>query len=635
MQREEFLFQALVYLAAAVVSVPIAKRLGLGSVLGYLVAGVVIGPFGLQLIGEEGQDVMHFAEFGVVMMLFVIGLELRPGLLWRLRGPILGMGGLQVAITSAAIAGIALWAGLPWKAAVAVGMILSLSSTAIVLQTLSEKGLGRTDSGQSSFAVLLFQDVAVIPMLAILPLLAVVGAEQATTGAHAHGFSWVADLPGWAQTLAVLGVMTGIVVAGRLAMTPAFRLIARTRLREIFTAAALLLVIATALLMRSVGLSPALGTFLAGVVLANSEYRHELEADIEPFKGLLLGLFFIAVGASIDFGLIGDQPRTIGAIVVGLLLVKFVVLFVLGRVFKMGLDQNVLFAFSLAQGGEFAFVLFSFATQNGVLSTGVAGPLTVAVALSMAATPLLMLINEKLVQPRFGTREKAEQEPDVVDEDAPIIIAGYGRFGNIVGRLLSANGVKATVLDIDSDHVDVLRKFGQKVFYGDASRRDLLVAAGAGKAKVLVLAIDDQEKALQLVNNVRRWFPHLTILARASNREYAYELLDAGVEHVYRETLDTSLRAGTDALRLVGLRAHCAHRSAKTFRRHDEEHLRELARLRHDRKGYIRHARQRIQDLEETLRTEQAEFAETKDEAWDATSRREAFLAKNAPADAD
>jgi monovalent cation:proton antiporter-2 (CPA2) family protein len=417
MSTETFFGQAFVYLTAAVVAVPLAKRFGLGSVLGYLLAGVVIGPFGLGLVGEEGQDVMHFAEFGVVMMLFVIGLELAPALLWRLRKPILGLGGLQVGITTVLVMGIGLALGLEWQAALAVGMTLALSSTAIVLQTLAEKGLLKSAGGQSAFSVLLFQDIAVIPMLAILPLLATGHAESAE--AHATASTWIEGLPGWIQTLAVLGAVTGIVVGGRYLLRPVFRILGRVRMREIFTAAALLLVIGIALLMTRVGLSPALGTFLAGVVLANSEYRHELESDIEPFKGLLLGLFFIAVGASIDFALIRAQPWIIVGITVGMVTLKFGVLAVLARVFRLGMDQGLLFAFALPQMGEFAFVLFSFANQEGVLTSSITSPLVAAVALSMALTPLLLMFNERVLRPHIGTKREAEREPDEMEEHNP------------------------------------------------------------------------------------------------------------------------------------------------------------------------------------------------------------------------
>ncbi len=623
MHGEGFFFQAFVYLAAAVISVPVAKRLGLGSVLGYLIAGFIIGPFGLQLIGEEGQDVMHFAEFGVVMMLFLIGLELQPSRLWRLRRPILGMGGLQVCFTTVVLAAIGIALGLSFKSALAVGMILSLSSTAIVLQSMNEKGLLKTDAGQSSFSVLLFQDIAVIPMLAIIPFLSVQAAESVTNAHASH--SWVDGLTAWGQASAVIAVIAAIIVAGLFLVRPFFRTIAGTRLRELFTAAALLLVIGIALLMSKVGLSPALGTFLAGVVLATSEYRHELESDIEPFKGLLLGLFFIAVGASVDFKMLAENPVGIGMIVGGLILTKFFILLFLGRVFKMGIDQNILFAVALAQGGEFAFVLFTFAVHSHVISTTLSGPLIGAVVLSMGLTPLLMLVHEKVVQPRFSSKKDAAQSADSVDEENPVIIAGFGNFGSIIGRLLRANGVGITVLDLDCDKVELLRVLGLKVFYGNAARHDLLHTAGAGKAKLLIIAVNDHEKVLEIVQVAQKHFPHLSIFARASGRTEAYELLDAGVEHVFRETLDTALRAGIEALRELGFRSYQALRATKTFRFHDEQSVNALRSLRHDRKQYITQARQRIEDLEQLLLTELQDAEEHVDAGWDTTSMREEY----------
>jgi monovalent cation:proton antiporter-2 (CPA2) family protein len=624
MHGQDFFLQAFVYLAAAVVSVPIAKRLGLGSVLGYLLAGVAIGPYVLGQVGEEGQDVMHFAEFGVVMMLFLVGLELRPSRLWKMRNQLVGMGGLQVVLTAGVITGIALAVGQPWRVALAIGLILALSSTAIVLQTLQEKGLMRTDGGQSAFSVLLTQDIAVIPMLAVLPLLATAG--HAPDHGAQHAATWVEGLPGWGQTLVVLAAVAAIVLGGRTLTRPLFRFIARTRLQEIFTAAALLLVIGIALLMTWVGLSPALGTFLAGVVLGDSEYRHELEGDVEPIKGLLLGLFFIAVGASIDFGLIVDSPLTMAGLVAGLIAVKFLILLAVGRIFRMGWDNNALFAFSLAQGGEFAFVLFSFATQSGVMEQGVAGPLVAAVVLSMAATPLLMMLNERLIQPRFGTTE-TPRKADLIDEENRVIIAGHGRFGQIVGRLLRAKGVRTTVLEYDSDQVEMLRRFGVKVFYGDASRLELLRAAGAETADLLVLAIDDSEKTLGLVEAARKHFPKMRVVARARDRRDAYKLVDLGVDHVYRETLDSSLAMGVDALRLLGFPGHLAHRAGRTFRRHDEAALRDLASSRHDQKLLIRESRERVALLEETLQGELEARPLAEDAAWDPESLREEIRA--------
>lgn len=623
MSNESFFFQAFIYLCAAVISVPIAKRLGLGSVLGYLLAGVVIGPFALGLVGSEGEDVMHFAEFGVVMMLFVVGLELEPSLLWRLRAPILGLGGLQVTVTAAVVTGIAIALGLAWQPALAVGLTLAMSSTAIVLQTLNEKGQMKSAGGQSAFSVLLFQDIAVIPMLAIFPLLAVGHAVESGDG-HAAATTLVSSLPPWAQTLAVLGAVAAIVLGGRFLMRPILRVIAQTRLREIFTATALLLVVGIALLMTQVGLSPALGTFLAGVVLANSEYRHELESDIEPFKGLLLGLFFIAVGASIDFGLLVSSPLLIAGLVVGIIAVKFTVLFVLARSFKLGMDQSLLFAFALPQVGEFAFVLFSFANQEGVLTTSITSPLVAAVALSMALTPLLSMFNERVLQPRLGTRE-VEREADAIEEESPVLIAGFGSFGSTVGRLLSANGVRATVLDNDSDRVDLLRRLGLKVYYGDASRHDLLETAGAAHARLIVLALDSPEKTLELVHTVRKHFPQLIILARAFDWGDAHDLLEAGVDHVYRDSLDTSLRLGTDVLRALGFRAYQAQRAAQKFQHHDEVALHELTTQRGNRAEYINSARQRIAQLEQILLADLEDTATERDLGWDADSLRKEF----------
>lgn len=624
MHAEGFFLQALIYLAAAVISVPIAKRLGLGSVLGYLIAGIAIGPYALGLIGEEGQDVLHFAEFGVVMMLFLIGLELQPSLLWRMRSSILGLGGLQVGLTAVAIAAVAMFVGLDWRSALAIGLILALSSTAIVLQTLQEKGLMKTGGGRSAFSVLLFQDLAVIPMLAVLPLLA--HAESAHGGAGAgHSTTWVEGLPGWGAALVVAAVVASIVIGGRLLMRPAFRFIARAHVPEVFTAAALLLVVGIALLMTRVGLSPALGTFLAGVVLATSEYRHELEGDIGPFKGLLLGLFFISVGASIDFAQVVAKPGLIGGLVVGLIILKFGILVVLGRLFRLSQDQNLLFSFALAQAGEFAFVLFSFATQQGVLSRDVTSPLVAVVALTMALTPLLMLANERLVQPRFGTRERVEREADAVDEENPVIIAGYGRVGTIIGRLLRANGIGATVLEIESDHVELLRSLGHKVFYGDASRLELLRAAGADSARVLVIALDDADRILGLVETARKHFPQLKILSRAIGRTHAYELLEAGLDTVYRETLDSSLRIGRDVMRELGMPAFEALRRARRFRRHDELALRELSGKRHDTAAYVHLVRQQTEELERVLSADRVDLWSDLDAAWDTQALRDEY----------
>lgn len=619
----EFLRSAVVYLAAAVVAVPVAKRLGLGSVLGYLLAGVAIGPALLGFVGTEGQDVLHAAEFGVVMMLFIIGLELEPALLWRMRGALLGMGGVQVLLTALVLAGAALLVGQEWRQAVAIGAILSLSSTAIVLQTLQEKGLMKVDGGEKSFAVLLFQDLAFIPILALLPFLATGDAVAAADASH--GDSWVSHLAGWQRGLVTLGAVGLLVVLGGTVVPRAFRIIAAARLRETFTSAALLLVIGIAVLMQTVGLSPALGTFVAGVVLATSEFRHALEADIEPFKGLLLGLFFIAVGATIDFDLIAAQLGTVLALVAGLLLLKFAVLWVLGRFAKMATDQHLLFALALAQGGEFGFVLLAFATQNAVLPEATANLLIAAIALSMALTPLLLLLWERGIAPRVGTRRTPTREMDTPEAEHSVIIVGFGDFGSSVGRLLNAAGVGTTVLDLDSDRVDLLRRMGLRVYYGDAGREDLLQSAGAAQAELVILCVGDAAVNLTLARRIHEAYPHLRILARAAGRLSAYELLELGVTHVYRESVDAAMRVGEDALALLGRRRYASHRLAQAFRRRDEENLRKLATVFRDRQAHLSQAREAIRELEESLRADAALPPAGDDAAWDAESLRQEF----------
>ena len=612
MNSGDFFFQAFIYLLAAVVSVPIAKRLGLGSVLGYLIAGVLIGPHVLRLVGNSGNDVRHVAEFGVVMMLFLVGLELRPNILWQLRGPIVGTGGLQLLVTTIAFAGLSILAGLPAGVGIAIGMIFSASSTAIALQSLTEKGQLPTRGGQAAFSVLLFQDLSVIPILAILPLLA--SQPHATTSS---GPTESATGP-WIRVLVIVGVVGAIVLGGRFLIRPVFRYIALTRLHEIFNAAALLLVVGIALAMEQVGLSPALGTFLAGVVLAESEYRHELESDIEPFKGLLLGLFFISVGASIDLPLIQSQPFRIALLVFGLLVIKFAVLFFVGKVTRLENSQNFTFAFALAQGGEFAFVLVSFAVQNQLFDQGLGNLLVATVALSMVVAPFLFTINERLVQPRFCSRLQ-NRDPDEIDEkDNPVIIAGVGRFGAVVSRLLNAQRIKTTVLDIDAEQIDLIRRLGFKVFYGDATRLELLRSAGVEKAKLLIIAIDDVDKSVQLTQTVQREFPNLTILVRAKDRAHAYQLINLGVRYIFRETLDSSLDLSVQALRLLGFGAYRAHRAARTFKAYDEESVRHLAAfVNSDEKDFLGEIRRRVHTLDELFEAERAGQAFRYDKGWD------------------
>ena len=600
----EFFLQAFIYLLAAVIAVPLARRMGLGSALGYILAGVMIGPYLLGFVGDEGQDVMHFAEFGVVLMLFLVGLELEPSVLWRMRVPILGMGGSQV-LVSALVIGVAAFAlGLEWQTALAVGMILALSSTAIVLQSLKEKGWMTTEAGRGGFSVLLFQDVAVIPMLALIPFLALpelgveIGQEIGDGGAHgaAHG------RPGWLQALMVLGVVVGIVVGGRFLLRPVFRWIAATRSQELFMATALTLIVGITLEMEFVGLSPALGTFLAGVVLAESEFRHELEANIEPFKGLLLGLFFISVGASIDFALVAAAPGLILGLVVALIMAKFMVLMMVGRVFKLNLADNLMFAFLLAQGGEFAFLLFSFATQNRVISPELASMLIVVVVMTMIATPLLMIAYERLIRPRFVDCVSPREDDEIDAGPNPVIVAGYGRFGQIVSRLLAADGIQTTLLDHDSGQIEMTGRFGYKVFYGDASRVQLLQSAGAEEARLLVIAIDDREKAVQMAVSAKQFFPHLKVLARAYDRSHAYELMDVGAEVVTRETFGSALVMGEEALKLMGYDDAHAYRVMRTFKKHDEEGLKKLYEVWGDDQAYGLRIRQYVEDLEKVLK---------------------------------
>lgn len=608
MESSGFLFQAFIYLGAAVVSVPIAKRLGLGSVLGYLLAGVLIGPHVFRFIGDARGDVRSVAEFGVVMMLFLVGLELRPNLLWRLRGPIFGSGTLQVVLTSAVCAVLALCFHLAIGPAIAVGLILSDSSTAIAVQSLAEKGWLNTKGGQTSVAVLLFQDLAVIPILAVLPFLTT---THPTSSVATHAATWF-------QPLLVLATVSAIVVGGRFLIGPAFHFLALTRLHEVFTAAALLLVVGIALAMQLVGLSPALGTFLAGVVLAESEYRHELESDIEPFKGLLLGLFFVSVGASIDLSLIQREPILMAGLVIGLLLVKAAVLYGIGKISRLENSQNFTFSLALAQGGEFAFVLVAFAVRNQVFDQGIGDRLIAIVALSMVAAPFLFTINEFWIQPRFSSRLR-QRAADQIDETGnPVIIAGVGRYGAVVGRLLNAQGIKTTVLDFDPEQVDLIRKIGIKVFYGDATRHEMLEAAGAAEAKLLVVAIDDVEGSLRLVELAQKHYPNLALLVRAKDREHAYRLIKIGVKDIFRETLESSLELGVQALRVLGFGAYRAHRAAHRFKEYDEETVQILSQYYGtDEKDFLGQVRKRVQTLDELFETERSGPIRPEDSGWD------------------
>ncbi|AXI41748.1 cation:proton antiporter [Sulfitobacter sp. SK011] len=621
---EGFLFQASIYLAAAVIAVPIAARLGLGSVLGYLAAGILIGPV-FHLVGSETKDLQHFAEFGVVMMLFLIGLELEPRALWDMRHRLLGLGGLQVVLSTAALMAIAMAYGQPWGVSLAIGLTLSLSSTAIVLQTLSEKGLMQTSGGRSVFSVLLTQDIAVIPILAFLPLLAVTlptgmlpdgsisldpdqveaahKAEEAGHGSEAAhaALNLVEGLPAWGVTLVTIGAIASIIIVGVFFTRPVFRFIHSAHLREMYTALALLIVVSISFLMMMVGLSPALGAFLAGVVLASSEFRHELETDLEPFKGLLLGLFFITVGAGINFELLFGDPLVILGMALLVIIVKGVILFGIGRVFKLRGRDQWLFALGLAQAGEFGFVLVSFSVATGVMPNGVAETLLLVIALSMLITPLLFILYD-VISKRM--EEGGTITPDEIDEEGPVIIAGIGRFGQIVNRLVQASGFQTVVLDHNPHTIAVMRRFGFKAFLGDPTRPDILRKAGIKDAKVLVVTLDDQKAALQLIAYARKLRPDIHIVTRAHDRTDVYRQYQAGANDIVREMFDSSLRAGRYVLEKMGLSEYEAAEAQRMFYSHDRASVRELADLWRpdvapgDNKAYVERAKELQKDLE-------------------------------------
>ena len=587
---------ALIYLAAAIVAVPIAKRVGLGSVLGYLIAGILIGPYALGVVGDQ-TDVMHFAEFGVVMMLFLVGLELQPSRLWTLRHSILGLGGLQVVLSAAAIFAFCYWFfAMHWQTALAIGLMLALSSTAIVLQSLEEKGWLKQEAGQNAFSVLLFQDIAIIPILALLPLLAF--APQTSTKEISD--SIIASWPVWQQVCVSVAVIAAIIAGGKYVSAPLFRYIAQTHMREIFTIFALFLVVAIALVMQSIGLSPALGTFLAGVVLAESEFRHELEADIEPFKGLLLGLFFITVGASINFELLFNEFSTVIGLVVLLIVVKACILFALAVTCKINSKQQLLFALALAQGGEFAFVLLSVTTTLSILTPEQTSLVTLVVAVSMLIAPLLLMVYEQ-IQKRSSSAPPEFDKPEQINTAKHVIIAGYGRFGQIMGRLLHAQGYEITVLDHSPSQIELLRRFGNTVFYGDAARQELLEAAGAHTAQMLVIAIDNPDKTIEIIKLAHKNYPQLKIVARAIDRRHAYQLLNLKVDAFNRETVDSAINLAVEALELLGNTKQDAERAGKLFRDHDRAAVVQLAELWGDDASYGVAVRQRMEDLKQVL----------------------------------
>ena len=624
MHNQEFFLNALIYLGAAVVSVPIAKKLGLGSVLGYLLAGIIIGPFVLRLVGNEAGEVMHFAEFGVVLMLFIIGLELEPKLLWKMRRNIFGLGGLQVLITAGINTGVALLLKFQLNRAVAIGLILALSSTAIVLQTLSEKGLMRNIAGRSAFSVLLFQDMAVIPILALLPLIATLGTPAALSDTSIESIGQVAQLPGWLQLLIIIGAITVMVIIGRFAARHIFRLVAETGLHEVFVALALLMVIGIALGMDAIGLSPALGTFIAGVVLADSEYRHELETTIDPFKGLLLGLFFISVGAGINFNLLIENPWLIIGFVLLLIVIKFVVLLILGRIFRLKKGFEFLFAFLLAQASEFAFVLISFSKQNKLFDEQTSGMLLLVVTLSMAISPLLLIFNDKAVSPILARWQNKQEYDEIEDEETPVILAGFGRFGLTVGRILIANGIKVTILDNNPSNVETLRKYGFKLYFGDITRPTMLEKAGIEKARLLILSMAEHENALKVAEVVRKKYPHVKILARANDIFHVFEYLNLNINKVQRENFHSAAELGNNALVELGFSKYEAYRATRTFKHHEHQVTEEL--YQHwleDQSKFIQETRRFEEQVKETLQAEKNYSIHDSDCAWDVDSLKD------------
>ncbi|MEE2801155.1 MAG: monovalent cation:proton antiporter-2 (CPA2) family protein [Bacteroidota bacterium] len=609
------LFEAIVFLAGALICVSIAKRLGLSSVIGYLIAGVIIGPYVLGLIGEEGDDILHFAEFGVVVMLFLIGLEIEPKSFWNMRKSILGMGGIQVTATLVLTYLLFTILGYEWQVALVIAMAVSLSSTAIALQTIKEKGLMETTFGISSFSILLFQDIIVIVMLGALPLLS--SQDPSNVSSNGHEATLIENLPIGLQTLAILASVVVIVLVGRYLIVPILRKVSKTGVRELLIAAAFLIVFSISYLMEFVGLSPALGAFLGGVVLSTSEFKHELESTLEPFKNLLLGLFFMAVGASINFIVIAESPFTIGGLLVLIITLKAAVLYITGRVFKLKLDQKLLLTLSLAQVGEFAFVLLSFAFQLEILAPEQMDVMLVITALSMSLTPILSLINERVILPKVGTKESIKRPMDHIAKSQKVILVGFGHFGSTVGRFMRSHGVEATILDIDSNRVDFLRKMGFEVYYGDATRQDLLESAGIAQAKMLICAIDNPAVNKEVALLVKEKYPHVELLVRAKNRYEAYELLNLGIENIYRETLDTSLSLASDALHKLGFRKYTLNRQVQNFITYDIESLKRLAKEPKRDENYIFKARQELEQQEKLLERDFKRGIVTYDKHWD------------------
>ncbi|KOY52649.1 monovalent cation:proton antiporter-2 (CPA2) family protein [Polaribacter dokdonensis] len=618
------LFQAIMFLAGAILCVSIAKRFGLSSVIGYLLAGVLIGPYVLGFIGNEGDDILHFAEFGVVMMLFLIGLEIEPKNFWKMRKTILGMGGLQVGATILLAYLLFLALGFDSKVALVVSMAVALSSTAIAMQTIKEKGLMGTTFGNSAFSILLFQDIIVIFMLGFIPLLANTDTKS-TNNSHSESYSLIQDLPVAYQTIAIILSVVFIVVAGNYLIVPMLRKVAKTGVRELLIAAALLIVFGISFLMEFVGISPALGAFLGGVVLSNSEFKHELESTLEPFKNLLLGLFFMAVGASINFIVIANNPFTIIGTLFTIIVLKALILYITGSVFKLKLDQKLMLTFSLAQVGEFAFVLLSFAFGLHILGQEQMDMLLVITALSMSLTPIITLINERLILPNIGTKESIKRPMDHIAKSQKIILVGFGHFGSTVGRFLRSHGVEATILDHDSNRVDFLRQMGFEVYYGDATREDLLESAGIAEAKIIICATNRLVVSKAISKIVKEKYPHVDLMIRTKNRYDAYELLNMGHTQVYRESLDTSLLLARDVLSKMGYRKYTLNTQLQNFRKYDEESLKRLAQEPKRDEKYIFKVREELKQQEKFLNDDLKRGVVDFDNHWDSESMKKAL----------
>lgn len=595
------LLEAIIFLAGGVICVSVAKKIGLSSIIGYLLAGMMIGPFILGFMRHEGEDILAFAEFGVVMMLFLIGLEIEPRSFWKMRKSILGLGSLQVFGTIALTFIIGYAIGLEWKMAITAAMAVALSSTAITLQTNKEKGLMKTTYGGSSFSILLFQDIMVIFMIAALPLLSNVPEESLTEEGVAASSAHILDsLPLALHALAIFVPIVLIVVAGRYLIVPMLRLVAQTGVRELLVASALLIVFSISFLMELAGLSPALGAFLGGVVLASSEFKHELESSLDPFKGLLLGLFFMAVGASINFLVIAEQPLLIVGLVLGVIVVKAIILFIVGWTFKLKIDQRMLLVVGLSQIGEFAFVLLSFAFQLNIFTQEEHDILLVVTALTMTLTPILWMINERLFLPKIGTKE-LDQSSDQIEKHHKIILLGFGHFGSTIGRFLRAHGIEATVIDSNSNRVDYLRAMGFDVLYGDVSRIDLLESAGIAEADFLISAIDDPDVSMHLMKKIKKKYPKLTLMVRAKNSFDAYEFYNMGVHHIYRESFATSVKLASDLLYNMGFDKKATEEQAQKFIQLDMESFERLAKTSATGKEYIFKAREEMEMQEEIL----------------------------------